>query len=77
MTLYECIEQEYGLPTISNRELFGIPEADQNLAQILGIEIGPPVLTVEMLSFTYKGRPYEYRISYFNIGDQKLFRELM
>ena len=77
MTLYECIEQEYGLPTISNHELFGIPEADQNLDQIMEIEIGPPVLRVEMVSFTYKGRPYEYRISYFNIGDQKLFRELM
>jgi GntR family transcriptional regulator len=77
MTLYECIEQEYGMPTISNHELFGISQADQKLAETLGVEIGSPVLTVEMLSFTYKGRPYEYRISYFNIGDQKLFRELM
>jgi GntR family transcriptional regulator len=77
MTLYESIEQEYGMPTISNYELFGISQADQNLAENLNVEIGSPVLTVEMLSFTYKGRPYEYRISYFNIGDQKLFRELM
>ena len=77
MTLYESIEQEYGMPTISNHELFGISQADQKVAETLGVEIGSPVLTVEMLSFTYKGRPYEYRISYFNIGDQKLFRELM
>jgi GntR family transcriptional regulator len=77
MTLYESIEREYGMPTISNRELFGLSQADQNLAETLGVEIGSPVLTVEMLSFTYKGRPYEYRIGYFNIGDQKLFRELM
>lgn len=77
MTLYECIEQEYGMPTISNCELFGISQADQNVAGTLGVEIGSPVLTVEMLSLTYKGRPYEYRISYFNIGGGKLFRELM
>jgi GntR family transcriptional regulator len=76
MTLYECIEKEYGIPTISNRELFGVSKANQIVAESLGIEIGSPVLTIEMLSFTYKERPYEYRISYFNIGDQKLFREL-
>jgi DNA-binding GntR family transcriptional regulator len=77
MTLYESIEQEYGMPTISNRELFGISQADQNVAENLCVEIGSPVLTVEMLSLTYKERPYEYRISYFHIGDQKLYRELM
>jgi GntR family transcriptional regulator len=76
-TLYESIEQEYGFPTISNHELFGVSYADQETAEILGVEIGSPVLSVEMLSFTYKEQPYEYRITYFHTRDKKLFRKLV
>ncbi|MGD9123665.1 MAG: GntR family transcriptional regulator [Desulfarculaceae bacterium] len=76
MTLYEIIEKKYGLPTIFNEELFGAMTADHEVAEVLGIEEGAPVLKIEMLSFTYKEKPYEYRTSYCFTDELKMFREM-
>ncbi len=75
-TLYESIEKKYGLPTIFNQEMFSAVAADQQVAEVLEIEIGAPVLKIEMLSFTYKEKPYEYQVSYCNTEDFKMFREM-
>ena len=77
-TLYETVEELYGLPTISNMELFAVAFADAQTADALAIEKGAPLLKTEMLSLTYKRKPYEYRTSYcLTGGDSKLFRELV
>lgn len=75
-TLYESIEKKYGLPTIFNQELFSAVAADQQVAEVLEIEVGSMVLKIEMLSFTYKEKPYEYRVSYCNTQDLRMFREM-
>lgn len=76
MTLYESIEKKYGLPTIFNQELFSAVSADREVANVLGVKVGAPVLRTEMLSFTYKEKPYEYRVSYYITDEAKLFREM-
>lgn len=76
MTLYESIEKRYGLPTIFNQELFSIELADEETAEILEVSPGRPLLKIEMLSFTYKEKPYEYRITYCNVDDRKMYREM-
>ncbi|MCB2225439.1 MAG: GntR family transcriptional regulator [Desulfarculaceae bacterium] len=76
MTLYEGIEKKYGLPTIFNQELISAVPAEKKVAEIFGAKVGAPVLKIEMLSFTYKEKPYEYRISYCVTGEQKMFREM-
>ena len=75
-TLYEALEKKYGLPTIFNQELFGVSLADEDTSEVLQIDVGHPVLKIEMLSFTYKDRPYEYRIAYCNVDKKKMFREM-
>lgn len=75
-TLYELLEERYGVTTVSNQELFGTAEADPRAARALGVEIGRTLLFVEMLSFTYKGVPYEYRRSYCRGADRKVFVEM-
>ena len=77
MTMYEVIEQKYGLPTVRNKELFSIAVADKDVAEVLKLENGKPLLSTEMLSYTYKDQPYEYRISYWVTNNRKLFREMM
>jgi len=77
MTMYEVIEQKYGLPTVRNKELFGIAEADNDVADVLKVEKGKKLLMTEMLSYTYKDKPYEYRISYWVTDKRKLFREMI
>jgi GntR family transcriptional regulator len=76
ITLYKALEKTYGLPTIYNHELFNAIPADDEISQKLHVKVGMPVLYIEMLSFTYKDQPYEYRQSYFASDKRKIFREI-
>jgi len=76
ITLYKALEKHYGLPTVYNCELFKAIGADVNISETLEVARGTPVLFIEMLSFTYKDRPYEYRQSYVASAQGKLFREI-
>ena len=75
-TLYETIAERYGLPTLFNQELFGIHSADDETAELMGVTPGHPLLKIEMLSFTFKEKPYEYRITYCNVEERRMFREM-
>ena len=74
--LYIIFRERYGIPTIYNHELFEAIEADSNTAHLLKIPDQSPILRIEMLSYTYKNKPYEYRISYCSTQTQKMFREI-
>jgi GntR family transcriptional regulator len=72
--LYLALEDHFGLPTLSNSELISVVPAQAEEAAMLRIEEGKSVLAVEMLAFTYRNRPYEYRISYCLTEGRKLLR---
>jgi GntR family transcriptional regulator len=74
--LYIALEEIYGLPTIHNEELISAVPAECDTAKMLKIKRGSPVLLIEMLSFTYKQTPYEYRRSYCLTGKKAIFREI-
>jgi GntR family transcriptional regulator len=76
VTLYEALEKNYAVPTIYNHELFGVTVADAKTAQLLQIKDGRAVLFIEMLSFTYRDKPYEYRKSYCVTDERKVFNEI-
>lgn len=73
--LFLLLENKFGLPTISNKELLSAVSAEKDIAGILKIPEGSPVLSIEMIAFTYKKRPYEYRISYCLTGSRNICRE--
>ncbi len=75
-TLYLTIEKKFGLPTIFNEEMYGAVLAEPDVAEILEVEPGSPLLRIQTRSFTYKEQPYEYRISYVATNDRQLFREM-
>lgn len=74
--LYTLIEREYGLPTVFNQELISATQADGHLANILTVKEGTPLLQIDMISYTYKETPYEYRVSYSVTNQWKLFRTI-
>jgi len=76
ITLYEALEKKYGVPTIYNRELFQAVPADAELAGLLEVSRATPLISIEMLSYTYKDKPYEYRRSLCATGDTGIFREI-
>lgn len=67
------IENDYATPTMATQELTSAIAADAALAARLHLPEGSPVLLIEMVSFTYKDDPYEYRRSYCVPG-KKIFR---
>ena len=74
--LYIFLEQKFGISTMKNRELYGATLADKNLAQILNVPEGHPLLLVEMQALTHREKPYEYRISYC-LTDEKKIRRIL
>jgi GntR family transcriptional regulator len=76
LPLYIALEEIYGLPTIYNHELISAVPADSVTARKLKIQKGSPVLLIEMLSYTYKQRPYEYRKSYCLTDNRAIYREI-
>ena len=76
VTLYEALEEKYGVPTLYNQQLFGTAQADTVTAKLLRVDPGRALLLIEMLSFTYKDRPYEYRKSFCVTDQRKVFTEI-
>jgi GntR family frlABCD operon transcriptional regulator len=72
--LYLILENYFGRPTIANHELFSVARADSMVRRHLGVARNHPVLQIEMLSMTYKGQPYEHRISYCRSEAERIFR---
>jgi GntR family transcriptional regulator len=74
-TLYATVEEKFGLPTIYNRELIGAGFPSSEVARALRVHKNRPVLSIEMLAFTYRDRPYEYRRAYCITDSRKIFRQ--
>lgn len=73
-SLYLFLEDKFSVSTINNLELYSVTLADNDTAKLLTVEAGHPLLRVEMLALTHKGKPYEYRISYCLAGEKKIRR---
>ena len=76
VTLYQAIEDKYGITTVYNKKLFAAVNADHEVAGKLEVDRNCPVMFIEMLSFTYKEIPYEYRKSYCITEGKKIFIEI-
>lgn len=72
MTLYKLLEKEYGITTVSNKKLLSTAAVDENTAALLDVPEGKHLLFIEMMSFTYKNKPYEYRETFCLTDEQKL-----
>ena len=74
--LYLLLEEKYRLPTLYNRELFSAAIAEPPLAGILRVKKGTPLLHIEMLAYTYRDTPYEYRRAYCLTRRRRVFRKI-
>lgn len=60
-SLYSLFEERYGVRMIRAEERIRAVAADRMSAEILGIEEGLPLLSVERIAYTYGDRPVEWR----------------
>ncbi|MEN9418554.1 MAG: hypothetical protein RI988_2174 [Pseudomonadota bacterium] len=59
--MYRLFEAEFGVRMIRAEERLRAVAAEAMAAQLLGVEPGVPLLSVERLSFTYDDKPVELR----------------
>jgi len=72
MTLYQLLEKEYCITTVSNKKLLSTIAADKETAALLNVTVGKQLLFIEMMSFTYQNKPYECRKTFCLTDEQKL-----
>ena len=75
-SLYRFAEKQYGITTFANNELFYAELASENVAKILKVSPGDPLLVWDMLALTYKEQAYEFRVSYCISGERKIYRHM-
>jgi GntR family transcriptional regulator len=59
--LYSMFESEFGIKMVRADEKIRALPADTEVARLLRVEVGAPLLSVERLTFTYGDRPVEVR----------------
>nr|WP_315596992.1 GntR family transcriptional regulator [uncultured Cupriavidus sp.] len=59
--MYALFEAEFGTRMIRATEKIRAVAADNTAAELLSVEVGAPLLSVERVSFTYGDRPVEVR----------------
>ena len=60
-SLYSLFESEFGVRMVRAEERLRAVAADRASAELLGVKEGSPLLSVERVSFSYGGRPVEWR----------------
>ena len=71
--MYGMFETEFGVRMIRAEEKIRALPADAPSAELLGLPVGTPLLSVERLSFTYGDKPVELRRGLYNT-EQHFYR---
>jgi len=74
--LYGLFESEFGVRMIRAEEKIRAVAADDEVAGVLGVDAGSPLLSVERLSFTYGDKPVELRRGFYNTSTHHYRNEL-
>jgi GntR family transcriptional regulator len=75
-SLYLFLEREYAVSTMANHDLLYASLAQREVAELLQVPEGHPILAIDMQVLTHRQQPYEYRLSYCRTDDYKLFRRI-
>ncbi|MEW5770826.1 MAG: GntR family transcriptional regulator [Pseudomonadota bacterium] len=75
-TLYSLYESRYRIRIVGAHERIRAALADAQVAAVLNVAVGAPLLCVERVAFTYKEQPVEWRMSYIDTTGHYYFDEL-
>ena len=60
-SLYSLFESDFGVRMINAEEHLRAVVADEQSAELLGVQVGDPLLLVERTAYTYGNKPVEWR----------------
>lgn len=72
--LYLFLEKKFGVTTTKHIELLSAVLTDEKTAEPLNVKIGMPLLRIDKIVFTHKGKPYECRVSHCLTDERKIRR---
>ena len=75
-TLYEFFEAEYGVMIVHATERLRATAATTTEAELLGVDIGTPLLAIDRLALNIENRPVEWRESCCHTAHHYYFNEL-
>lgn len=75
-SLYTLFESLFGVRMVRAEEKIRAVAADAMAAQLLGIDVGTPLLSVERTAYTYGNRPAEWRRGLYSTMNHHYFNEL-
>jgi GntR family transcriptional regulator len=76
VSLYSLFETQFGVRMVRAEERLRAVSADRSSAELLHVEEGTPLLSVERTSFTYGDRPVEWRRGLYLTDNHCYFNEL-
>lgn len=62
-TIYQLYQAEFGITVVRAQERARAVAADRNIARILGVAAGLPMIQVRRTAYSFRDRPVEYRVS--------------
>ena len=62
-TIYQLYQSDFGITVVRAQERARARAADRNVARVLGLAIGVPVMQVNRTALTFGDRPVEHRVS--------------
>ncbi len=75
-SLYTLFETRFGVRMIRAEERIRAVAADRASAELLGVEEGGPLLSVERVTYTYGDRPVEWRRGLYSTAEHYYLNEL-
>lgn len=72
--LYLFLEKKFGVTTTKHIELLSAILTDEETAEPLNVKTGMPLLRIDKIVFTHKGKPYECRVSHCLTDERKIRR---
>ena len=65
-TIYQLYQSDFGITVVRAQERARARAADRNVARVLGLAVGVPVMQVNRTALTFGDRPVEHRVSIIN-----------
>ncbi|MFM9835791.1 MAG: GntR family transcriptional regulator [Methylophilaceae bacterium] len=75
-SMYSMYESQFGVRMIRAEERIKAIGADKEVADVLGLKVGTPLLSIERVSFTYGDKPMEWRLGMCLTDDHHYLSEL-
>jgi GntR family transcriptional regulator len=75
-TIYNLYQDFYGISVVRSSERLRAVAADAEIAQLLGIAPGAPLLQIRRIALAYNDLPVEFRISQVNTAGYEFFSDL-